>query len=149
MNSIFNSNDNRSLVERFKKLSPETQPLWGSMSVSQMIAHAHEPLKVMMGSKEIKYTLLGRFFGNYLKKKYIKDRGFGKNLPTHTQFKVSDKKQFEIELEQMLQSLHIIQEKGHAIITKNKHPFFGHMTPEEWGDLMFLHTDHHLKQFGV
>jgi hypothetical protein len=149
MKSIFDTKDNLELVERFKKLSPETQALWGTMSVSQMIAHTHEPLMVMTGNKVIKYTLLGMFFGNYLKKKYIKDRGFGKNLPTHKQFIVSDKKQFENELEKMLNTLQLILDKGHAIITKNKHPFFGNMTPEEWGDIMYLHSDHHLKQFGV
>ncbi|RZJ28611.1 MAG: DUF1569 domain-containing protein, partial [Flavobacterium sp.] len=26
-------------------------------------------------------------------------------------------------------------------------PFFGPMTNQEWGMLMYLHLDHHLKQF--
>lgn len=149
MNSIFNPADNNVLIDRFKKLSPESQPLWGTMDVSQMLSHVNEPLLVLKGDKVIKFTFLGMLFGGYLKKKYLKERGFGKNLPTHTQFKVTDKKQFESELEKLTKTILLIQEKGAAIITKHKHPFFGKMTPDEWGNMMYIHTDHHLKQFGV
>jgi len=29
-----------------------------------------------------------------------------------------------------------------------KHAFFNELTAEQWGALMYKHTDHHLKQFG-
>jgi hypothetical protein len=149
MNSIFEQKDNHQLIERVKQLRPETQALWGKMNVSQMLAHVNEPLLVMKGEKTIKYTLIGRLFGNYLKNKFIKDRGFGKNLLTHEKFKVVDQKQFQQEQEKLIATLQLLQQKGTAIITKNKHPFFGNMTHQEWGDMMYIHTDHHLKQFGV
>lgn len=149
MNSIFDPNDNQFLIERINKLSPQTQALWGKMSVGQMLSHMHEPLLVMRGEKVLKFTLLGMLFGNYLKKKYLKDRGFDKNLPTHTQSRVTNPKQFEVEKEKLIQTLIYFRENGSSVITKNKHPFFGNMTHEEWGDMMYIHTDHHLKQFGV
>ena len=149
MNSIFDQKDNSQLIDRLKKLTPQTQGLWGKMNVSQMIAHVHEPLLVMKGDKTIKFTLLGMFFGKYLKNKFIKDRGFGKNLLTHAKFKVVDEKQFQKEQEKLIETLLLFQLKGPSIITKNKHPFFGNMTHEEWADMMYLHTNHHLNQFGV
>ena len=149
MNSIFEQKDNHQLIERVKQLRPETQALWGKMNVAQMLAHVNEPLLVMQGEKTIKYTLIGRLFGKYLKNKFIKDRGFGKNLLTHEKFKVVEPKQFQTEQEKLIATLRILQQKGTTIITKNKHPFFGNMTHQEWGDMMYIHTDHHLKQFGV
>ena len=149
MSSIFNPADNDQLIARLKNLSPGSQPLWGTMDVSQMLSHANEPLLVLKGDKVLKFTFLGMLFGGYLKKKYLKERSFGKNLPTHVQFKVTDKKQFESELEKLIKTMLLIKEKGTAIITKHKHPFFGKMTADEWGNMMYIHTDHHLKQFGV
>jgi hypothetical protein len=149
MNSIFNSTDNKELIERVKKLSPETQALWGKMDVAQMLAHTHQPLLVMKGDKKIKFTLIGALLGNYLKKKFLKDKGFGKNLGTHAQFKVVDKKQFESEKQKLIETLLLLEKTGTSIITKNKHPFFGNMTHDEWADMMYIHTNHHLKQFGV
>lgn len=149
MNSIFDPTDNQELVTRAKKLNAESKALWGKMNVSQMLSHVNEPLMVMTGEKKIKFTLLGILLGNYLKKKYLRDRGFGKNLPTHEQFKVVDEKQFQAELEKFIETLSYLQQKGVSVITKNKHPFFGNMSPEEWGDMMYIHTNHHFKQFGV
>jgi hypothetical protein len=149
MNSIFDQKDNHHLIERIKKLNPQTQGLWGKMNVSQMMAHLQEPLLVMTGEKTIKFTLWGRFFGKYLKNKFIKNRGFGKNLLTHEKFKVVDAKQFQNEQEKLINTMLIIQQQGTNVITKNKHPFFGNITHQEWADLMYLHINHHLNQFGV
>lgn len=149
MKSIFNKNDNAELIERINKLNPETQGLWGKMNVSQMLKHVHVPLLLMNNSKQIKFTLLGFLFGKRLMKKYFKDRGFGKNLPTHTEFKVADKKVFDAEKQALIQTVQQFLEKGPASVTKNKHPFFGHMTAEQWDDMMYLHLNHHLQQFGV
>ena len=102
MKSIFNKADNGELIERVKKLSSETQPLWGKMDVSQMLAHIHEPLMVMTGDKKLSFTLMGVLLGRYLRKKYLRERGFGKNLPTHEQFKVVDKKQFKAEQNKLI-----------------------------------------------
>lgn len=149
MNSIFNSTDNQQLIERVKKLNPESKALWGKMNVSQMLSHTHEPLVVMKGEKKLAFTFIGVLMGKRLKKKFLKERGFDKNLPTHAQFKVVDEKQFQAEQKKLIDALTNLQEKGPSIVTKNKHPFFGNMTQEEWADMMYIHTDHHLKQFGV
>jgi len=72
MQSIFNKANNLVLIEMVKKLSPETQALWGKMSISQMLAHVYQPLLVMKGDKKIKFTLLGILVGKRLKKKNCK-----------------------------------------------------------------------------
>jgi len=149
MQSIFNKANNLVLIEMVKNLSPETQALWGKMSISQMLAHVYQPLLVMKGDKKIKFTFLGILMGKRLKKKKLQERGFGKNLPTHTQFRVFDPKQFYLEQQKLIDMLIILLEKEPSIITKDKHPFFGHMSIQEWDDMMYIHLNHHFNQFGV
>ena len=149
MKSIFNQADNNELIERVKRLTPETQPLWGKMNVGQMLAHVHEPLLVMTGDKKLGFTPLGFLMGKRLKKKFLHERGFGKNLLTHTDFKMVDKKQFEAEQTKLINLLKELLEKGPSVITKNKHPFFGNMSHQEWDDMMYIHMNHHFTQFGV
>lgn len=137
------------LIARMDKLTPETTALWGKMHAAQMLSHVHEPLMILKGEKQLKFTLLGMLFGKYLKKKYLRDRGFGKNLPTHEQFKISDSRQFADEKAKLTKTLQEILNQGPSIVTKEKHPFFGVMTPEEWDDMMYLHLNHHFTQFGI
>ncbi|MHA6250257.1 hypothetical protein ACXYMU_20145 [Pontibacter sp. CAU 1760] len=41
MKSVFNPADTATLISRINKLTPETQRLWGKMTVSQMLAHCN------------------------------------------------------------------------------------------------------------
>lgn len=36
---------------------------------------------------------------------------------------------------------------GPSKCTAYPHAFFGKLTPEQWGELMYKHLDHHLRQF--
>ena len=137
------------LIARMDKLTPETTPQWGKMHPAQMLSHVREPLMIMKGEKQLKFTFLGMVFGKYLKKKYLRERGFGKNLPTHEQFRISDPRQFADEKVKLTKTLQEILSKGPAVVTKEKHPFFGVMTVEEWDDMMYLHLNHHFTQFGI
>ena len=38
---------------------------------------------------------------------------------------------------------------GRAGCTTHPHPFFGALTPDDWGVLTYKHLDHHLRQFGL
>jgi hypothetical protein len=60
-----------------------------------------------------------------------------------------DKKQFEAEQTKLINLLKELLEKGPSVITKNKHPFFGNMSQQEWDDMMYIHMNHHFTQFGV
>ena len=54
MENIFDKSDNRQLIERLDKLSPESKPLWGKMNVCQMVAHCQKPLEVAEGKLKVK-----------------------------------------------------------------------------------------------
>ena len=117
--------------------------------MAQMLVHCQKPIEVMTGKLQLKRGLLGFLFGKMAKNNFLKMQGFGKNSPTHPLFRVKNDADFDTEKQQLLDMVAAMGELGTNSIAIDKHPFFGPMTHEEWGSLMYIHLDHHLKQFGV
>lgn len=149
MEDIFDTQDNQSVLDRLAKLTPEMHPLWGKMTVSQMLVHCQKPIDVLTGKLQLKGGLLGFLFGKMAKNNFLKMRGFGKSSPTHPKFKIKDEPDFVTEKNVLITMVETLGKLGPESIGIDKHPFFGPMTNQEWGSLMYLHLDHHLKQFGV
>ncbi len=149
MKNLFDTVAASEILNRLEKLYPDTQPLWGKMKISQMLAHCQVPLQVALGEKQLKRNLISILFGGIARRQLTKETIFKKNLPTAPQFIIKDERQFDNE-KQQLQSL--IQQFSIADaneIAGRSHPFFGKMTKEEWGILQWKHLDHHFRQFGV
>lgn len=149
MKNIFTPKDNLSLIERVQKLHSQSQPLWGKMSVEQMLLHCHNLLDMATGKLLLKRGLIGFLFGKMAKRSFLKEGDFKKNLPTDKNFIVTSSPEFIAEKERLLIEIERFRVTGPSIIDNPKHPFFGMMTLEEWGILHYKHLDHHLKQFGV
>ena len=149
MKSLFNTYDNREVIDRINKLTPGTKQLWGKMSVAQMLAHAQAPLKVAYGELKLKRGLLGMLFGGFAKKSLLKPEPFKKHLPTAPDFIVRNNREFDEEKTNLIMLVEIFEKNGPAGLTKESHPFFGKLTIEEWDRLQLKHLDHHLRQFGV
>lgn len=148
MQSLFNAQDNNSIQERIKKLSPETKPLWGKMTVSQMMAHLQPTMLLSFGELKLKKSLMALFFGKSAKKKIVNETPFKAGLPTLKAFKVPAK-DFYTEQKALLNSVNRCKVEGAGIMTKKPHPFFGSLSAKEWDMLQWKHLDHHLRQFGV
>lgn len=149
MKNLFNAAENQELIDRINKLTPDTKPLWGKMTVSQMLAHSQSPLYVAMGEKNFKGGIMALLFGKIAKKQLVKDEPFKKNLPTAPSFVVKDERNFDEEKSRLID---LVQRFGNADpeeIAARPHPFFGKLTADEWNTLQFKHLDHHLNQFGV
>lgn len=149
MQSVFNISDNDNIMERISKLTSSSRPQWGKMNVAQMFAHCRQPLRVGTGELVLKQSFIGLIFGKMMKKKFLSDKGFGKNLPTDKKFIITDSRDFDREKADLISLISAYKTKGPSIIKNEKHPFFGKMTPGEWGILSWKHLDHHLRQFGV
>ena len=150
MPSIFNPSDNKELIERINQLTPITLSQWGKMTVSQMLLHCQQPIKVAHGTLELKPNkLLVFFFGKSAKKKLLQPQPFGKGMPTAKEFKVSHEPDFETSKNELVELVEVFAKDGHKCIKNLRHPFFGTMNIEEWDALQYKHLDHHLKQFGA
>ncbi len=137
------------ILQRLHKLTPESQRLWGKMSVAQMLAHCKEAFRVPLSDKPLKANFFLRLIGPLGKKMLYNDKPWRHGLPTAPNFVIKDERDFEKEkagLTELITRFHHLGPDGTG---KFPHPVFGRFTKEQWGKAMWKHLDHHLRQFGV
>ena len=149
MKSLFDPAESKIIIERINSLNPQSQPLWGKMNVSQMLAHSQKTLKLALGKETIKRSFIGFLFGGIAKKQLLKPEPFKKNLPTAPEFVIVDKTDFETEKRNLINLVEEFTQGGPSALSKNPHPFFGKLSVEEWNLSNWKHLDHHLRQFGA
>jgi hypothetical protein len=119
------------------------------MNVSQMLVHCQMPIKVAFGELKIKAGLIAIFFGKLAKRNLTSKNPIKKNLPTAKEFVVKGHPDFEQSKADLVSMITRFAHEGPSVIKNTKHPFFGHLTTEEWDYMQWKHLDHHLKQFGA
>ncbi|MBD0331521.1 MAG: DUF1569 domain-containing protein [Chitinophagaceae bacterium] len=149
MKNLFDQATADEFISRIERLQQTSTPRWGKMNAVQMLAHCQAPFRVCFGELQLKQSLIGKIFGPMAKRKLLSAKPFGKNLPTAKEFIVPDRKDFEEEKNSLIQQIRRFSLGGHEVVKNFQHPFFGKMTPDEWGALSAKHLDHHLQQFGV
>jgi hypothetical protein len=152
MKTILNENDRLNTIQRINRLTPESKNLWGRMNVNQMLCHVTDQIRMAIGEKKTK------FVGNPILKTIVKWLVLG-GLPI-PKGKVPTADELNQEkngtqpvgfLDDLNQLIKIINEfenkypKSSTIV----HPAFGPFSMGQWGRLIYLHLDHHLRQFGV
>ena len=94
MKNLFDTMDNNEIIERINKLTPDTNAMWGKMTVAQMLAHFQTTIEVALGERKLKGGLIGFLFGKIVKRKLVKDEPFKKNLPTAPSFIIKNERNF-------------------------------------------------------
>ncbi|MFZ1800338.1 MAG: DUF1569 domain-containing protein [Chitinophagaceae bacterium] len=147
MKSIFNVAIRDELIQRIQSLKPGDSALWGKMTLYQMLRHCILWDEMVEGKKKYKQVFLGKLFGKMILKKVLKnDAPLRKNTPTLPALKIVGSG--DIALEKSNWIAHI-QQYAQFSNTNLVHPFFGKMSKEEIGYMVYKHADHHLRQFGA
>ncbi|MFN8326511.1 MAG: DUF1569 domain-containing protein [Flavobacteriaceae bacterium] len=149
MNSIYDKASNDSMIARINKLTPESKALWGKMNAAQMCRHCAIAIDIAFGKGDLKVNFLMKLLGKMLKKKVFYGGEMGKNSPTAKEFIITEDLDLEKTKAELITNFSRFASEGKSIIKTMNHPFWGKMTYEDWDALMWKHTDHHLKQFGV
>jgi hypothetical protein len=149
MKSLFEKSAVDEILARLEKITPQSQRQWGKMNVDQMLAHCGNGLEMAMGIINPRRLLIGRLIGGLLKSVYTGEKPFSRDSPTSEEIKVNTSKDFATEKNRLTKLVKQFSDGGESICTKHPHPFFGKLTPSEWGIGMYKHIDHHFKQFGV
>ena len=149
MRNLFDTDTYNETIERINRLTPSTQAKWGKMNVSQAMAHMAATFFVALSEKKLPRMFLGYLIGPFIKSQLYNDKPWKRNLPTAPMLLVRDEREFEKEKSNLLETVKKFYSAGPTGITKHPHPMFGRFTPEQWGQSMFKHMDHHLSQFGV
>lgn len=150
MKTIFDKPTREELIARIALLHDNSHVHWGKMNVFQMVKHNTYWNDWILGKDNHTYSqvFLGKVFGKMALRKMIKDeKPFDKNIPTSSQFQVKETNG-DLEAEKMKWiSLTMAYENYNN--PSFIHDFFGKMTKEQIGILVFKHSDHHLRQFDV
>lgn len=150
MKNIFIKEVTNEVIARIEKLTPKTQPNWGKMSVSQMLAHCCVTYEMIYTDKHPKPNAFAKFMMKlFVKKIVVSEKKYAKNGRTAPQFIISDKKVFETEKKRLIDFITKTQELGEQYFDGKESHSFGNLTSNEWNNLFYKHLEHHLTQFGV
>ncbi len=147
MKNINDLSAHHEIINRVRLLSSANIQLWGKMNLQQMLAHCTTQLKLALG--EVSSTKQGSFVMRSTIGKWIAFSNIpwpkGSNTPNEmnvekNHFVLTD---IESEKKELLTHLNRIKDAYQL----SPHPFFGSLSRKEWGQLIYKHLDHHLKQF--
>ena len=149
MKSLYESADRESLLQRLAALEPEAMRQWGKMNPAQMLCHCSRALEVATGEKPKKQAFLGKLLTPFIRSSVFGEKPFSRNAPTDPTLVVSDERDFAAERVRLTELIDRFVQRGPAAAGNETHSFFGRLSGDEWGRLMYKHLDHHLQQFGA
>ena len=150
MKNLFETSTANEVRERIANLNPGSERVWGKMNPAQALAHCSTAMEMALGHKVAPRIWIGRLLGPIAKRSMIvHEKPMPRNSSTDKSLVVSDKREFLVERQRLLELIDQFASGGPAICTKHPHFFFGPLTPMEWSALMYQHLDHHLRQFRV
>ena len=150
MENLFEKSATDAVIARINKLTAETQPQWGKMSVGQMLAHCSVAYKYEYDNNYKKPKGLKKFLVKKLiKPMVVTEKPFKKNVMTSPDFKITTPKEFEVEKNLLIEYLIKTQELGEKYYHNKESHSFGVLTKDEWNIMFYKHLNYHLEQFGV
>ncbi len=148
--NIFTRSVTDGVIERINKLQADTQPKWGKMNVSQMLAHCCVTYEMMYEDKHPKPGAFARFLLKaFVKNTVVSETPYKHNSRTAPAFLITDPKVFETEKARLIAYLNKTEQMGIAHFDNKESHSFGPLTKLEWNNMLYKHLDHHLSQFGV
>ena len=149
MQTLANSVDLAEIVERLQITKAEDQGLWGVMNAPEMLCHLRGAFRVAMGEIPVDRVDVP------MPRDVLKSRALWTPVPWHQNFptvpvlrrgsptmQVGD---FEMDRADVLTELERFCRPKQVRVD---HSIFGPMSVEDWMRWGYLHTDHHLRQFG-
>jgi len=152
MKSLADDECRRELLRRLRSAKPESERQWGRMTAHQMICHLGDSFRMALDQKRVsdassltRRTLI-KWMALYLPVQWRTgiltvpevDQEIGGTRPVEF---AADVKEAEALL------MMIASRAGGA--GWPDHPVFGRMSESDWLRWAYLHTDHHLRQFGL
>lgn len=154
MKNILNSNDKAVLYQRLDKLIPAGERQWGKMSKEQTICHMADQLRLISG--EIVTAFEGNVFTKTLLKRMVL---MGVPAPPEkiSTFESLDfakgggtpPTNMEADIDTLKRLIEEFVSGDSRYEPPKSHSIFGPMTRSQWGRMVYIHMNHHLKQFNV
>jgi len=150
MKNVFQQEDVKEIIARIEQLTPNSQRLWGTMDVAQMLAHCNVTYELVYDNKHPKANFLKRFILKlFVKNIVVSEKPYKKNNPTAPEFVIADERDFELEKKRLIDYINKTQALGTTFFEGKESNSFGNLTANEWNNTFYKHLDHHLQQFNV
>jgi len=148
MENLFNTTDRDAMLTRLAVLHAGHARRWGRMTPAQMLAHCTAAFAYPLGQKVARRPLVARVVAPFVKRSVLGPKPLGRNDPTAPDLIIADPGEFDQERQLLHDQILQFCAAGRGGVNNRAHVFFGPLTGDEWGRLMFKHLDHHLRQFG-
>ena len=149
MKTMFDSADREAILGRLETLRPDSQRQWGKMNPAQALCHCAIAMVACTGHRPMKQKLIGKILMPFFKKSLLGEKPWSRNSPTDPSFIVADEHELNAERARLKGLIQEFVDRGPAAAGNETHAFFGKLTGQQWGEVMYKHLDHHLQQFGV
>ncbi len=150
MKQTFTQEGIEELVARLEKLNSDTPPLWGSMTVSQMLKHCSLLYIYLIkgGSQRPKWYV--RLVASIVyKPAMVNEKPYKQGLPTAPNFIIKGDPKFEETRKRLIGYIQEVHGYDKEKMENKVHPLIGKLSMQQWNNVIYKHIDHHLRQFGV
>ena len=138
------------LVSRFRRLAPTQRCLWGGMNAQQMALHVGDASGAVL--KQHEFTAKTRGGPTAVRRVallyFLPRMPRGIKTGADPAAAVVDPAQFGQDVERTVALLQRLATAPPDALV-DRHPILGPMTRAQWMRWAFMHTDHHLRQFGL
>jgi Protein of unknown function (DUF1569) len=140
------------VLARLAVIAPDTPRRWGKMNASQMICHVTDAFLGVMGDKPVALPRglnlwpLMRSFVLYAP--FHWPHGVPTRPEVDQQLGGTTPSLFENDMRTLIAALDKFTAQPRAFQFQ-PHPMFRQMSEKDWMRWGYLHTDHHLRQFGA
>ena len=126
------------------------KPLWGKMSLNQMLAHCNVSYEFVYEDKHKKPGAFKKWLlKTFVKASVVGEKPYKKSTPTAPEFIIKDERDFDHEKQRLINYLNRTAELGGSYFDGRESHSFGVLTVPEWNIMFYKHLNHHLTQFGV
>ena len=152
MKTLARDRDKAEIIRRLRGVRPESVRRWGRMSAHQMVCHLSDSFRMAVGRKP------ARMSGVFLQRTVVKWIALYAPLPWPGGIRTTPEVDqelggtppdvFAVDLADLEALVELVTVR-HERFDWQLHPLFGKMSDRAWLRWGYLHTDHHLRQFGL
>jgi Protein of unknown function (DUF1569) len=150
MKNILQEHTYLELENRIQKLTPQSKRRWGKMRVEQMLAHCEDQIRLALGEKQpheqpnFFNRNVMKYFGLWLPR--IPLRNLKAPVDMNQKYYGTISSNINTEQQNLIELLNTFRATKEDFILQ-PHPMYGKLNRNQWGRFMYVHIDHHLRQF--
>lgn len=146
MPSLTNEQDRNAIGERMSRLTADSKPKWGKMNSAQMLWHLAASLQTALGEKKVERGGPGFLKWGPIRNLIIYYVPLPKGAPTAPELIAPSGVDFDKARAEFARASERFAKHTGEFAPNS---MFGAISREDWGTLMYRHSDHHLRQFGL